>query len=105
MARKITLFELHFDGAHFGPTIDESPEEDADEKMAVESDEKGDDETASRSPIRPALAAVGTIAVVSAAGFLAARRFRGSEDEEFDREEHEHVEFDEAEYSGETLTE
>lgn len=104
MARKITMFELYFDGAHFGPTTGESPEEDVDEEMAVETDEEYDEEV-SGSPIRPALAAVGAVAVVSAAGFLAARRFRGGEDEEFDHEESGHAEFDEAEHSGETVME
>jgi len=101
MARKITMFELHFDGVHFGPTGGDSPVEDETDELSFESPE---DHGAGSSPVRPALAAVGAIAAVSAVGYLASRRFRGGDDEyEFD--ESDYVEFDESEQADEPVVE
>jgi len=107
MARKITMFELYFDGAHFGPSTPEAAEEHPDDEMDADYYEADSgDEMDSGSRVRPALAAVGAIAVVSAAGFLAARRFRGG-DEEFGFDEpehdHDHVEIGEVEESDEPM--
>jgi hypothetical protein len=103
MARKITMFELYFDGAHIGPTAPEAAEEYPDDEMDAGYDEtEFDDESVAGSRVRPALAAVGAIAVVSAAGFLASRRFRGGdEDLGFDEPEHDHVEIDDYEEADE----
>jgi hypothetical protein len=98
MARKITMFELYFDGAHFGPSAPEAIEEGPDDELDAGYYEEEYDESATGSRVRPALAAVGAVAVVSAAGFLAARRFRGGdEDLGFDEPEHDHVEIDDVE--------
>jgi hypothetical protein len=88
MARKITMFELHFDGIHFGSPGDEKA--DAAEQAVDPADADG--ETSGRSRVRPALAAVGALAVVSAAGVMAARRFRGGDDDDFgfDEPDHDH---------------
>jgi hypothetical protein len=104
MARKITLFELYFEGAQFGPTIGESPEEESEWPESEESYEEYDEEVPGRSRIRPALAAVGAIAAVSTVGYLASRRFRGgSEDFEFD--ESDDYEFDESDHVDEPVME
>ena len=103
MARKITIFELYFEGAQFGPTIGDSPEEDDEWTEAEKYDEYGE-EAAGRSRVRPALAAVGAIAAVSTVGYLASRRFRGgSEDFEFD--ESDDYEFDESDHVDEPVME
>jgi len=105
MARKITMFELYFDGAHFGPSTPDTAEEHPDDEMAADYDEaESGEEMASGSRVRPALAAVGAIAAVSAAGFLAARRFRGGDEEfDFDEPDHDHVEIGEVEESDEPV--
>ncbi|MEF8852934.1 MAG: hypothetical protein V5A28_11015 [Haloarculaceae archaeon] len=104
MARKITIFELYFEGAQFGPTVGDSPEKDDEWTDAEESYEEYDEKAAGRSRVRPALAAVGAVAAVSTVGYLAARRFRGG-DEDYEFDESEPVEFDESEYSEEPVTE
>lgn len=103
MARKITMFELYFDGAHFGPSTPEVAEEDGDDEMEAGYYEADSDEGMDTgSSMRPALAAVGAIAVVSAAGFLAARRFRGDDEEfGFEEPEHDRVEIDDYEEADE----
>ena len=112
MARKITMFELHFDGAHFGPSAPDVSEQDPDDEMAdTYYEDASDDEMDSGRSMRPALAAVGAIAAVSAVGFLAARRFRGGDEDDFgfdesdyDRDhDHDHVEIGEVEESDESV--
>jgi hypothetical protein len=106
MARKITMFELYFDGAHFGPSTPEAVEDGPDDEMEAGYDETASDEVAdSGSSMRPALAVMGALAVVSAAGLLAARRFRGG-DEEFgvDEPDHDHVDISDVEESDEPMT-
>jgi len=95
MARKITLFEMYFEGAQFGPTSEptardddgdfESAAADPDDGARVESDDE-----VSGSRLRSALVAVGGLATVSVAA-LVVRRFRGSTDaDEFAFEERGH---------------
>lgn len=78
MARKITMFELHFDGASFGPTFGATDEERPDDETDVgagTADEESAD-ASGRSRVRTALPVVGAVAVLSVLGGLAARRFR-----------------------------
>lgn len=82
MVRKITMFELHFDGANFAPSVDgigkESSEEHA-ETMETE----GTTESASGSRLPALLALVGVLAVASLVG-VAVRRFRGDSEVDLD---------------------
>ena len=104
MARKITIFELYFEGAQFGQTIGESPEEESEWPETDESSDEYDEEVAGRSRARPALAAVGAIAAVSAVGYLASRRFRGG-DEDYEFEESDYVDVEEREHADEPVME
>lgn len=83
MVEKITLFEPHFDGTQFGPTVgddagERSPTGNAETTVAAESDE-----TARPSGSRAGrfLVAVGAIAVLAAMGRFAVRRFRVADDD------------------------
>jgi hypothetical protein len=83
MVQKITLFELHFDGASFGNTTAES-ESTSDETMAEEAltgDEDASETGGSRG--RKVLGLVVASVVVSVVVSTIARRIAG-EDEEFE---------------------
>ena len=97
MARKITMFELHFDGAHIGPTFgDTSGDEGRDDVTDVADDaaEYGSEtvtvegETAMDAPSGtggsrlPRLAVVAAVAVGVVAGRRALRRFRSDDTEQ-----------------------
>lgn len=81
MARKITLFELHFDGARFGPSIGSASEDEESGSMDGESEyeEEATEEESGGSRLRPVLAIAGVILLVVAARRLNNRR--KSEDE------------------------
>jgi hypothetical protein len=103
MARKITLFELHFDGARISPSFgsndaldgetdrDDAEYDDAEEYVGDENedDEYADDEYADEtvpaddaggSGLRRALTLVGTVAVFAVVGRRIARRLGGDAD-------------------------
>ncbi|WP_458207829.1 hypothetical protein [Haladaptatus sp. NG-SE-30] len=87
MARKITMFELHFDGAHFGPSFGEEKEEKM--KEVMEEETVDDSESAESAPTRSRtmFAVVGAMVVISALGSLVFRRFRGGRGDDFEVEE------------------
>lgn len=77
MARKITMFELHFDGARFGPSFGSESEEEG-ESVDVESDyddeyDSSEDESGG-SKLKPLLAVAGVVLLVTAARRIAKRR-------------------------------
>ncbi len=97
MARTITIFELHFDGARFGPIFgsEESADDEASETMTdadeftsesgegmtdadAMTEETADEGSASRA--RTALAVIAAVAVTSLLGRTMIRRRRGSRD-------------------------
>ncbi|MFW6448015.1 MAG: hypothetical protein ACOC0X_00580 [Halobacteriota archaeon] len=75
MVSKITIFEVHFDDARFGPTLARSD----DEETTVESAEE---DATSRSPLPGVLALLG---VAIAVGVLVRRR-RRTDDEQVEIE-------------------
>ncbi|WP_458189931.1 hypothetical protein [Haladaptatus sp. NG-WS-4] len=77
MARKITMFELHFDGAHFGPSFGEE-----ETPMADEETTDAEIPVNSSSVTRTLVSAVGSVAVASFVGWMAIRRFRGGRGED-----------------------
>lgn len=80
MARKITMFELHFDGAHFGPSLGGAVEEPVDEYLEQMDVEESPTEANAR---RRGPALLGLVAVVSigAIARLAVRRLRTDDDD------------------------
>ncbi len=72
MAKKITMFELHFDGAHIGPSFGEKADT---EPEVEESKIEAEPEDATASKGRTIATTVGAVAFVSLLG-LGARRFR-----------------------------
>jgi hypothetical protein len=68
------MFELHFDGAHFGPPFGETGEDDG--ETADSAPIEATVGAAPGSSARKVLAVLGTMAFFSIVGRLAARRFR-----------------------------
>ncbi|MEF8780404.1 MAG: hypothetical protein V5A46_06975 [Haloferacaceae archaeon] len=93
MARKITMFELHFDGAHFGPSVAEPGEETmgaedaaAEARRTAETaEEGGSDESTSRGRLPIVLAVVGVLSAASLAR-VAIRRFRADSGDDLEIE-------------------
>ena len=91
MARKITMFELHFDGAQIGPasldfaedasaseldaTIDEM-ETETDSELGGEPEMESPERSSGRRRLRTLVAIAGVVSVLSLVGVVA-RRFRG----------------------------
>jgi len=76
MVREITMFELHFDGARFGPSFG-SEEDDASDDEHVDADVESDEESSGGSKLKPLVAVAGLVLVV-----MAIRRLRSGGDEE-----------------------
>ena len=98
MARKLTMFELHFDGVHFGSPAtkaadgDSSDDETTDEEAERrhELDEVVGEESGSR--LRSLLFVVGTLAIGTAVGRIVVRQLRERDVEHGDEIEHDEAE-------------
>jgi hypothetical protein len=80
MARKITMFELHFDGAQFGPSSLDTPETTSEVEEVEEYPDDATPETGGRSPRRLVIAAIGVSIGVSLLVRRLARRFDSDDD-------------------------
>lgn len=85
MVHKITMFELHFDGANFAPSVDGTGKGSSEEHAETMETEVTSGESASGSRVPALLALVGVLAVASLVG-VAVRRFRGDSDVDLDLE-------------------
>lgn len=85
MARNITIFELHFDGARFGPTFGDETADDEEAGFEAERASEYDD-TADGSRVVPVVPVLAALAVGFVVGRRLVRRFRsdGSEQVTFD---------------------
>jgi len=85
--QKLTFFELHFDGATFGP-VGSSSESPTDEETLVgdetDAEREGMETGSSGGILRKLALAVGVSIAVSLIATAIAKRFAGDDDEDFD---------------------
>jgi hypothetical protein len=95
MVQKITLFEPHFDGAQFGPSVMGGADDDTEEAAESTDIEVSGDEaeaTSGGSRLRRVFTFVVVAGVATAVGRLAFRRFGADESDVLDVEDDEATE-------------
>jgi len=79
---KLTLFELHFDGAQFGPrAIGATDETDAEPTDVTETADEIDESAAGRGGARRVLALVGASVLLSVVATFVVRRLGGGDEQ------------------------